>query len=163
MGSYCFLSLRKRWQLWMLRGMPRLWNQIGWKTPAANYRSICNCKWFYLNLALHEKTSRVIQLLVTNQLVTFERPYAFIFALIGCAHRSVMGQFSFFETNHEHVGGTMNHYRTTGANVNILVLLAGRLTPHTTAKRNCKKRSTWCRFISVRRLSRYVTYSNSQA
>ncbi len=61
--------------------------------------------------------------------VARQRPYGFIFAFVGGAHQSVMGQFLFFDMNQSHVGGVINHYRSTGANDHILCALCGRFTP----------------------------------
>ena len=61
--------------------------------------------------------------------VSRQRPYGFIFAFLGGAHQSIMGQFSFFEMDQSHIGGVINHYQSTGANKHILCALCGRFTP----------------------------------
>ena len=66
---------------------------------------------------------------VLRAAVALQRPYGFIFALNGGAQRSIMGQYSFFETNQELLGNTINRYRGSGANDHILIVLAGRFTP----------------------------------
>ena len=66
---------------------------------------------------------------IMSAAVARQRPYGFIFAFTGRAHQSVMSQFSFFEMNQSHIGGVINHYRSTGANDHILSVMAGRFTP----------------------------------
>ena len=61
--------------------------------------------------------------------LSLQRPYGFIFAFTGGAQQSIMGQYSFFETNQELMGSTVNRYRQSGANDHILIVLAGRFTP----------------------------------
>lgn len=68
---------------------------------------------------------------LTDVLCSFLSPvraYGFIFAYSGGAHKSVRGHFSFYEVNHAHVGGVMHYYNSTGANPNVYVVLAGRMT-----------------------------------
>jgi hypothetical protein len=61
--------------------------------------------------------------------VAIQRPYSYVFAFVGGAHKSVVGQYSFFETNQEHLSNVMHMYQLTGANDHILVVLAGKFTP----------------------------------
>ncbi len=61
--------------------------------------------------------------------IAHQRPYGFIFAFMGSAHQSLMGQFSFFEMDQLHIGGVINHYQSTGANDHILCVLAGCFMP----------------------------------
>ena len=61
--------------------------------------------------------------------VACQHPYVFIFAFMGGAHCSVMGQFSFFEMDQTFSGGVINHYHFTGANDHIMCVLVGRFTP----------------------------------
>ena len=58
-----------------------------------------------------------------------QRSHGFVFAFIGGAHKSLVGQFSFFEMDQNHLGSVINQYRSTGANDHLLCVLCGRFTP----------------------------------
>ena len=70
-----------------------------------------------------------------------KRPYGFIPPFTGGAHRSLMGQFSFFEIDQSHTGRVINHYWSTGANDHTLCVLAGKNTP--TQKRLLEPKRCW--------------------
>ncbi len=61
--------------------------------------------------------------------IACQQPYGLIFAFIGGVHQSVMGQFSFFEMDQNHIERVVNHYRSTGANNHILCVITGHFTP----------------------------------
>ena len=58
-----------------------------------------------------------------------QRSHGFVFAFMGGAHKSLVGQFSFFEMDQNHLGSVINQYRSTGANDHLLCVLCGRFTP----------------------------------
>jgi hypothetical protein len=57
------------------------------------------------------------------------RAFGYIFAYTGGAHCSIRGHYSFYEVNHDHVGGVLNHFLQTGANPHIYTVLCGKMTP----------------------------------
>ena len=61
--------------------------------------------------------------------ISCQRPYGYVFAFSGGAHKSIVGHFSFFEMNQSHVSNVLNHFAETGANLNILCALCGKMTP----------------------------------
>ena len=67
---------------------------------------------------------------IMSAAVSQQRLYGFIFAFMGGAHESVMGQFSFFEMDQSFVGGAINHYQAIYANDHILCVMVGRFTPN---------------------------------
>ncbi|KAL7493250.1 hypothetical protein ACHAWT_002306 [Skeletonema menzelii] len=60
--------------------------------------------------------------------ISTQRSLGYVFAFTGGAHQSVMGNFTFFETDQNHMGSVINHYRSTGANDHLLCVLCGRFT-----------------------------------
>jgi len=57
------------------------------------------------------------------------RPYAYLFAYSGGAHKSIRGHYSFFEMDLTHTGSVMNHFLKIGSNPMVYVVLNGRMTP----------------------------------
>ena len=62
-------------------------------------------------------------------LVAPTRPYGCVFAYSGGSHKSIQGNFQFFETEQSHVGGVIDHVRSMGVAQNMYVMLCGRMTP----------------------------------
>ena len=58
-----------------------------------------------------------------------QRSHGYVFAFTGGAHKSVAGNFTFFETDQQHMGSVVNQYRSTGANDHLLCVMCGRFTP----------------------------------
>ncbi len=57
------------------------------------------------------------------------RPYAYIFSYRGGRHKSLIGNFQFFETDQAKVAGALNCLQQSGVASNIYVVLNGRMTP----------------------------------
>jgi hypothetical protein len=57
------------------------------------------------------------------------RPYAYIFAYHGGQHKSLMGNFQFFETSQTKLAGALNCLNQSGVTSNIYVVITGRMTP----------------------------------
>ena len=57
------------------------------------------------------------------------RPYAYIFAFHGGQHKTLIGNFQFFETSQTKFSGAINCLEQSGISSNIYVVLAGRMTP----------------------------------
>ena len=51
------------------------------------------------------------------------------FAYFGGAQKSVMGNYTFYEVDQNHIGSVINEYQNTGANPYVYVVYGGRLTP----------------------------------
>ena len=66
---------------------------------------------------------------IMSAAISRQRPYGFVFAFMGGAHQSIMGQYSFFEVDQTFTGSVINHYRSTGANDHLLCAMVGRFTP----------------------------------
>ena len=62
-------------------------------------------------------------------LVAPTRPYGYVFAYSGGSHKSIQGNYQFFETDQSHVGGVIDHVRNMGVAQNMYVMLCGRMTP----------------------------------
>ena len=59
-----------------------------------------------------------------------KRPYGYVFAYTGGAHKSLRGSFFFYENDLEAVGGAMELFHTTGASPHVHAVLCGRMTPN---------------------------------
>ena len=57
------------------------------------------------------------------------RPYAYIFSYRGGRHRSLVGNFQFFDTDQSKVAGALQCLHKSGVDANIYVVLNGRMTP----------------------------------
>ena len=57
------------------------------------------------------------------------RPYGYIFAYSGGAHKSIQSHYQFFETDQSQVGGVIDHVRNMGVAQNLCVMLCGHMTP----------------------------------
>jgi hypothetical protein len=57
-----------------------------------------------------------------------QRYLGYVFAFTGGAHQSVIGNHTFFETDQQHMGSVINHYRSIGANDHLLCVICGRFT-----------------------------------
>jgi hypothetical protein len=57
------------------------------------------------------------------------RPFGYVFAYSGGAHKAIRGHYSFFDVDLTHTGAVMNHYLETGANPLVYCVLCGRMTP----------------------------------
>ena len=76
-------------------------------------------------------------------LVAPTRPYGCVFAYSGGSHKSIQGNFQFFETEQSHVGGVIDHVRSMGVAQNMYVMLCGRMTPaQRIIVRNCAQIDT---------------------
>ena len=67
--------------------------------------------------------------LTNRALLAPVRPYGYIFAYSGGAHKSRQGHYQFFETGQSRVGGVIDHVRNIGVAQNLYVMLCGRTTP----------------------------------
>jgi len=56
------------------------------------------------------------------------RPFAYVFSYSGGAHKTMKGNYTFFKSNLNHVGGVLQNYLKTGANPNVYAVLCGRFT-----------------------------------
>lgn len=66
---------------------------------------------------------------IMSAAIARQRPYGFIFAFLGGAHKSVSGHFQFFDMDQSFIGGVLNNYQNSQANDHILVALVGRFAP----------------------------------
>ena len=57
------------------------------------------------------------------------RPYAFIFLYMGGQHKSIRGNFQFFEMDQSQTASALTKLNSIGLNSNIYVVLAGTMTP----------------------------------
>ena len=57
------------------------------------------------------------------------RPYAYIFSYRGGRHRSLVGNFQFFDTDQSKVASALHCLHKSGADANIYVVLNGPMTP----------------------------------
>ena len=57
------------------------------------------------------------------------RPYGYIFAYSGGAHKSVQGHVQYFEMDQSHVGGVMKYLDPEGVGKTIFAMICGRMTP----------------------------------
>ena len=57
------------------------------------------------------------------------RPFAYIFSYRGGRHRSLVGNFQFFDTDQTKVAGALQCLHKSGVDANIYVVLNGKMTP----------------------------------
>ena len=57
------------------------------------------------------------------------RPYGYMFAYTGGSHKSVHGQFCYYETDQPSIGGVMNHLNSVSAPSSMYIMLCGKTTP----------------------------------
>ena len=57
------------------------------------------------------------------------RPYGYIFAYTGGSHKSIQGNFQFFELDQNRLGAVIAHLNQAGISEHIYVVLCGRMTP----------------------------------
>ena len=57
------------------------------------------------------------------------RPYGYMFAYTGGSHKSVHGQFCYYETDQPSIGGVMNDLDSKGAPSSMYIMLCGKTTP----------------------------------
>ena len=60
--------------------------------------------------------------------ISTQRPFGWVFSYMADAQQSIKGQFSFFETDQNHIGSVMNSFAQTGVNDDIICVVCGRMT-----------------------------------
>ena len=66
---------------------------------------------------------------ILSSMIAPIRPFAYVFSYSGGAHKTMKGNYTFFKSNINHVGGVLQNYLSIGANPNVYVVLCGKFTP----------------------------------
>ena len=57
------------------------------------------------------------------------RPYAYIYSYNGGQHKTIQGNFQFFETDQTKISGALKHLQSSGIRSNIYIVITGAMTP----------------------------------
>lgn len=57
------------------------------------------------------------------------RPYAHIYSYSGGQHKTIRGNFQFFETDQNKIAGALKHLQSSGITSNIYIVITGAMTP----------------------------------
>ena len=57
------------------------------------------------------------------------RPHAYVLAYSGGRHKSIQGNYQFFEADQSKIAGALNRVESLGSSSNIYVVLCGSMTP----------------------------------
>jgi len=90
-----------------------------------------------------------------------QRYLGYVFAFTGGAQQSVMGNFTFFETDQVHMGSVINHYRSIGANDHLLCVMCGRFTK--TQRQIAREQATLNTKLYVDLMTWFIRESNHPA